>query len=152
MSRFTVGPAAAIPPGSVRVVKPEGEGAGIGIFNVDGEFFALRNRCPHMGAPLCAGSIKGTSAACTRPSGAFEIAWGRRGEVVACPWHPWEFEIRSGRTVFPSKQRVRRYDVELEPAPPMPGPASALEARLQRGAETVPVVVEDANLVLLLDD
>jgi nitrite reductase (NADH) small subunit len=148
MTRFVVGLAREIPPGSVRVVRPDGhERPGIGVFNVDGEFYALRNHCPHMGAPLCSGSIKGTGASRTRPSGAFEVEWGREGEVITCPWHHWEFEIRSGRTIFPSKSRVRRYDVAVEE----PEPGSELAERLRRGVETVPVVVEDATVVLLLD-
>ncbi|HEY6762964.1 MAG TPA: Rieske 2Fe-2S domain-containing protein [Baekduia sp.] len=147
MSRFVVGPAREIPPGSVRVVHPESEQAGIGVFNVGGEFYALRNHCPHMGAPLCSGSIKGAGMAKARPSGAFEVEWAREGEIISCPWHHWEFEIKSGRTIFPSKSRVRRYDVALEE----PEPGSALEERLKRGVETVPVVVEDdATVVLLL--
>lgn len=147
MTRYVVGPAREIPPGSVRVVRPDGEKAGIGVFNVGGEFYALRNHCPHMGAPLCAGSIKGTAGARTRPSGAFEVEWTREGEIIACPWHHWEFEIRSGRTIFPSKSRARRYDVAVEE----PEPGSALEERLRAGVETVPVVVEEATIVLLLD-
>ena len=145
MKRFIVGPAGEIPPGTVRLVRPEGDKAGIGVFNVDGEFYALRNHCPHMGAPLCRGSIKGTAHALTRPSGGFDVEWAREGEIIACPWHHWEFEIRSGRTVFPSKKRARRYDVAVEE------PDDAVAARLRKGVETIPVIVEEAVVVLLLD-
>ena len=37
------------------------KGREIGIFNLDGEYFALANRCPHAGGPLCKGRIVGSS-------------------------------------------------------------------------------------------
>lgn len=111
--RFAVGPLASIPAGTVRVVEPDGP-PGIGVFNVGGELFALRNRCPHMDGPLCAGRITGTSRAGRRPDGVPHVIWEREGEIVACPWHQWEFDIRTGRTAFPSKWRVRSYPVHVE--------------------------------------
>lgn len=111
--RFVVGPAASIPAGTVKVVHPE-PGPGIGVFNVAGEFFALRNRCPHMDGPLCAGRIAGTSRAWRRDDGVPQLAWERHGELIVCPWHQWEFDIRTGRTAFPSRWRVRRYPVRVE--------------------------------------
>ena len=44
-----------IAPGASKVVNVNGRE--FGIFNVDGEFFALLNRCPHMAAELCKGAI-----------------------------------------------------------------------------------------------
>ena len=49
-----------IPPGGRKIV--EVAGRTIGVFNVDGEFFALLNRCPHQGGPLCTGNTLGLSA------------------------------------------------------------------------------------------
>jgi nitrite reductase (NADH) small subunit len=113
--RYVVGPAGSIPPGSVKVVRPSPERGAIGVFNVGGEFFALRDRCPHMDAPLCsAGTITGTSRPVAREDGVAEVEWVREGEIVACPWHRWEFEIRTGRTVIPSRRRVRSYAVHIE--------------------------------------
>lgn len=144
MSRFVVGPVGAIEPGGTLIVHPEGFRNGIGVFNVEGEFFALRNVCPHMGAPLCQGVVTGTAEARVRDNGAPEIGWIRDGEIIACPWHHWEFEIRTGRTIFPSGRRVRRYPVSIE--------TPEIEARLRRGAQTVPVQVEEATIVLELPD
>jgi nitrite reductase/ring-hydroxylating ferredoxin subunit len=111
--RFIVGPTSSIPDGTVRVVHPT-PGPGIGVFNVGGEFFALRNGCPHMNGPLCAGTITGTSTAHSRADGVAQVGWERDGEIIACPWHRWEFEIRTGRTVFPSRRRARTYPVRVE--------------------------------------
>ena len=141
--RYVVGPARSIPEGTVRVVHPDQEPAGIGVFNVDGEFYALRNRCPHMDGPLCsAGTITGTSRARVRADGVPEVEWERDGEIIACPWHRWEFEIRTGRTVFPSRRRVRRYPVTVEPP--------AVQERLRAGVPTYPVTVEDGTVILEL--
>jgi nitrite reductase (NADH) small subunit len=138
--RFIVGPASDLPPGAATIVYPERVRSGIGIFNIDGEFFALKNTCPHMGGPLCRGRVRGTSAP-RLPAGELpELEWTRGGEIVSCPWHHWEFEIRTGRTVFPSRDRVRSYRVELATAEEL--------ARLREGAETYDVLVEDETIVV----
>ncbi|MFC9557716.1 Rieske (2Fe-2S) protein [Rhodococcus sp. NPDC056960] len=138
--RYVVGAVADLPPGSSTVVYPDKVKSGIGVFNVDGEFYALKNTCPHMGGPLCKGTVRGTSTAEVTPNKAPEVKWVRDGEIISCPWHHWEFEIKSGRTIFASKQRVRPYPVSIEPAEVM--------ERLKAGVETVPVAVEDASVVL----
>src|SRR5919107_1421751 len=55
--RFVVGKADEIPPGSRKIVRVAGRS--IGVFNVAGEYYAIRNRCPHQGAPLCEGKLWG---------------------------------------------------------------------------------------------
>lgn len=138
--RFVVGPASQIPPGSVAVVYPEKIKSGIGIFNVDGEFYALKNTCPHQGGPLCNGRVRGTSASHIADGKQPEIEWSRDGEIISCPWHHWEFDIRTGRTIFPSNGRVRSYPVQV--ATP-----DELE-RLHDGVETYDVTIEDATVVV----
>ena len=138
--RYVVGAVADLPPGTSTVVYPEKVRSGIGVFNVDGEFYALKNTCPHMGGPLCKGTVRGTSQAEPLDDGQPQMNWVRSGEIVACPWHHWEFDIKTGRTIFTSKQKVRGYPVSVEPAEVM--------ARLKAGVETVPVAVEDATVVL----
>jgi len=68
------------------------EGREIAVFRVDDEFFALLNYCVHQGGPLCEGSRSGTLVADEN----FKLAYGREGEVLSCPWHGWEFDIRTG--------------------------------------------------------
>ncbi|MNI29859.1 Naphthalene 1,2-dioxygenase system ferredoxin subunit [compost metagenome] len=86
------------------------EGRSIGIYLLGGEFYALSNYCPHEGAPLCKGRICGT----TLPSKVFEYEYGRQGEIVRCPWHGWEFDIKTGKSLFNEKVRTRKYKVEVE--------------------------------------
>ncbi len=138
--RYVVGVAADLPLGGSTVVYPDKVKSGIGVFNVDGEFFALKNTCPHMGGPLCAGRVRGTTEADPASEDRVALLWVRDGEILACPWHHWEFDIKTGRTLFESRQKVRSYPVTVEEP-------EALE-RLKAGVETVPVTVEGALLVL----
>jgi len=84
----------------------------IGVFNVHGEYFALRNTCPHEGAELCRGTITGMNLPTDKVG---EYDWVREGEIIRCPWHGWEFDIKTGKSIFnPNKVRVKCYDVEVE--------------------------------------
>lgn len=68
----------------------------VGIYNVGGSFYAIRNFCPHMGAPVCMGTVSGAML----PSAVGEYHWGLEGHVLRCPWHQWTFDIRTGRALF----------------------------------------------------
>jgi len=82
----------------------------IGIFNVNGEYYALHNRCPHMGGNLCEGPVTGT----TLPTDQHEFNYGRGGEILRCGWHGWEFEIASGICLVDKRIRARIYLVTVE--------------------------------------
>ncbi len=145
MTKHIVATVDEVPPGGRKIV--EIAGRSIGLFNVGGEFFALRNSCPHQGGPLCTGRASGFVIGET-PG---EYQFSRQGEILRCPWHGWEFDIRTGQSWFnPAKVRVRRYDVSVESAtvapnedPPAPG--------LERGpymAETYAVSVERRHVAI----
>jgi 3-phenylpropionate/trans-cinnamate dioxygenase ferredoxin subunit len=103
------------------------------VFNVNGTFHALRNQCPHQQAPLCRGQIKGLLTA-DDPD---HVRLTRPGEILRCPWHGWEFDIPTGRSVFnPHKVRVRSYEVTVEPDEDDPS------------IETFPVDVRSGRLVV----
>jgi len=138
--RYVVGPVSEVPPGSSKVVYPDKVKSGVGVFNVDGQFYALKNTCPHLGGPLCKGRVRGTTTAETSDRDRVAMRWERDGEIIACPWHHWEFDIRTGRTIFESKRRVASYPVTIEPP-------EVLE-RLKAGVETFPVSVEEATIVI----
>ena len=87
------------------------EGRSIGVFNVRGELFALRDTCPHQGGPLCRGSLSGLLTSTSPGTYSYE----RPGEVLRCPWHGWEFDIRTGRSlVDPDHLRIRTYEVSVD--------------------------------------
>jgi nitrite reductase/ring-hydroxylating ferredoxin subunit len=145
MARYIVATVEEIPPGERKIV--EVAGRSIGVFNLGGEFFALRNRCPHQGGPLCAGTLGGLIIS----SSPGEYNYSRSGEMLRCPWHGWEFDIRTGQSWFdPMRVRVRRYQVIVERERP-DAADSVLQAGLERGpyvAETYEVSVECRHVVV----
>jgi len=69
------------------------------------------------------------------PSPPGEYRFQREGEILRCPWHGWEFDLATGRSVFdPERMRVKAYPVEV--------------GTLQ--AETYPVEVESNALVVVV--
>jgi nitrite reductase/ring-hydroxylating ferredoxin subunit len=98
-----------LPPGERVIV--EVDGLSVGVFNLDGEFYALNNTCPHQLANLCEGRITGYVTS----DEVGEYEWTRDGQIIQCPWHHWEFDITTGESVFnPHEVRTRTYDVAVE--------------------------------------
>ncbi|MEM7800094.1 MAG: Rieske (2Fe-2S) protein [Chloroflexota bacterium] len=136
MTKHIVGTVDEIPPGGRKIV--EINGRSIGIFNVNGEFFALRNYCPHEGAELCTGTVTGLRLS-DKPG---EYSWDRAGEIVRCPWHGWEFDIKTGRSWFdPKGVRVRPFPIQIESdvSGYQPGPYTV---------ETYPTEIDQAYIVI----
>jgi len=81
-----------VPAGSVRHIvvhdKP------MVLCNVDGQFYAVNAVCPHMGGPLASGRIEGC--------------------VIACPWHGWTFDVRTGLPDHPGGHSTSAYEVRVE--------------------------------------
>jgi nitrite reductase/ring-hydroxylating ferredoxin subunit len=145
MTQYIVATVEEIPPGARKIV--EVAGRSIGVFNLDGEFFALRNRCPHQGGPLCSGTLSGLITA----SGPGVYDYSRAGEIVRCPWHGWEFDIRTGQSwCDPTHVRVRRYAVTIAGQPPA-ADDTVLQHGRERGpylAETYAVTVEQRHVLV----
>ena len=140
MGRHIVGTVSELPPGKRKIV--EVEGRSVGIFNVNGSFVALRNRCPHQGAPLCMGSIKGL----TLPSAPGEYVWAREREILRCPWHGWEFDLLTGKAICEQERtRVRSYEVTIESAE-----SKEATEEIPPNVETYPVTLEEDRIVLHL--
>lgn len=87
------------------------EGKEIAVFNVDGEYVAALNYCVHQGGPACEGQVSGTIDA---DPDEWEFTWIKDGQIVACPWHGWEFDLRSGAYLSDSTYRLPTYDVTVE--------------------------------------
>ncbi len=66
----------------------------IALFNVEGTLFALDGVCPHQGGPL------GNGILC--------------GEIVTCPWHGWQFNVRTGEHQLNPRIAQPRFDVRVE--------------------------------------
>ncbi len=137
MTREVVAKASEVAPGTSKVVTVKGRE--IGLFNLAGDYFALANRCPHAGGPLCQGRI----VALVQSEGPGHYRLARPGEFLRCPWHGWEFDIRTGQSwCDPSSTRARAFKVSVE-----------RDAMLVKGpyvAETFAVSVEEDYLVIEL--
>ena len=87
-----VGATGELPPGAcIRVELPDGDE--LAVFNVDGEYYATENFCPHKGAPLSEGAL------C--------------GHIVECGWHGWQFDVRNGECLT-VRERLKTYEVFVE--------------------------------------
>jgi nitrite reductase (NADH) small subunit len=72
--------------------------------------FAFGAVCPHQGGSMCAGIVRGTMD----PSPRNEYHFGHEGEVVVCPWHGYEFDMRTGESVGGViRGRVGSFPVEV---------------------------------------
>ncbi len=135
MSKHVVAAERDIPPGGRKLVTVKGRQ--IAIFNVAGAYFGVLNRCPHQGGSLCEGILTGLIES-DEPG---EYRLSRDGEILRCPWHGWEFDIRTGQSYCePERIAVKNYAVER-----LPG------TRVVEGpyiAETVPVTVEEQYVVV----
>lgn len=66
----------------------------VALFNVEGSFYALDGVCPHQGGPLGKGCLA--------------------GPILTCPWHGWQFDVRSGQHQLSRTLVQPRFDVRIE--------------------------------------
>lgn len=109
MAEYTVAPAAELPPGSKRIVTVRG--IEIGVFNVNGAYYALPNRCTHQWGPLCDGALAATLEA--RAETGWRPEWVREGQVIVCPWHALEFDVTTGQCLAQPRVKLRQYPVRV---------------------------------------
>lgn len=90
MSRYvTVAKTAEIPPGAREVF--EIDGLYIAVFNVDGRYYAIEDRCTHDDGPLAEGELDGYEIICPRHGARFDLRDGRvlsMPAVLPVPWFP----------------------------------------------------------------
>ncbi|MDE2515142.1 MAG: Rieske 2Fe-2S domain-containing protein [Rhodospirillales bacterium] len=135
MSKHVVATLRELPPGSRKRVMVRGRP--IAVFNLAGTLYGLLDRCPHQGGSLCAGVLTGL----VESDNPGEYRFTRQGEIVRCPWHGWEFDIRTGQSwCDPSRVRAKSYPVEVAPG------TSLVEGPYV--AETVRVSVEEDYVVV----
>ena len=80
-------------PGEMKLVALPGER--ILLVNLQGEYLAVGERCPHADGPLAEGWLE--------------------GEVLECPWHGGQFNVRTGAVLSPpATQGLPRYQVRLD--------------------------------------
>jgi nitrite reductase/ring-hydroxylating ferredoxin subunit len=112
MREVSLGPASAFTDPGRRVV--EIDGVEVGVFRLDGKFTAYENICPHMGGPVCQGKVLPRVveevAADRRSNG---MAFSKSQTNIVCPWHGYEFDIRTGRHQGHQRLRLRALEVRI---------------------------------------
>jgi len=91
--------------GGVKIVSVAGRS--IGIIRSKGKIYAVRNLCPHKGAPVCRGQVRGTLL----PSDPQSFVFGLEDQVLQCPWHGWEFNLEGGSRLCGGGARLTFYPV-----------------------------------------
>ncbi|MGY3567715.1 Rieske (2Fe-2S) protein [Sinomonas sp. RB5] len=136
---------------------PEGErlivdvgGREVGVFNIRGTFYGMLNRCPHVGGPLCRGQLVNTVTS----TGPGQIMLDDSEDLLTCPWHNWEFDIKTGQSYWdPKHMRARPFAVDVQHGCEVAeqvesGTLGRIKGPYQ--AETVEVTVESDYVVLSL--
>jgi nitrite reductase (NADH) small subunit len=81
------------------------------VYSNSGDVYALRDICPHKGPCLSAGMLDKSCSG----NEVGEYIFEKEKEVLRCPWHSWEFDIKTGLSLFdPEKVKVKTYQVTIE--------------------------------------
>lgn len=88
----TVAKVGAVPEGEGRTFTVDGRM--VGVFLIDGEYFAINDLCPHMGASLASGHVENHS--------------------VTCPWHAWRFSVKDGTWLDNPKVKTDSWPVQVD--------------------------------------
>lgn len=113
MGDHVIATAAEIGPGCHCLV--EVEGSSIRVFNVDGELVAYENRCQHQFGPVCSGAVSGRyDASFDTVTLSTTYEWSREGEILSCPWHGWECDLRSEDCLAVPTVSLRSFEVHVE--------------------------------------
>ena len=109
MAEWFVAKAAEMSDGDRRIVS-----AGrheIGVFCKDGAFYAYSNYCLHAGGPACEGLMINKVVDLIGPDRTYlGQSFGDEMHFV-CPWHGWEYDIKTGECAGDRKLKLRKYDV-----------------------------------------
>jgi nitrite reductase/ring-hydroxylating ferredoxin subunit len=81
----------------------------IGIVRWREAFYAVNNLCSHQSGPLCRGVLSARLTAAAPGT----LALDESAPLIACPWHGWEFDLRTGRAVLDPTLRVRTFPVHV---------------------------------------
>ncbi len=102
-----IGPVSSFADGQVSVVAVGR--IEVGIIRWFGKVYAVSAVCTHQGGPLCRGVLSGRLAG-TLPG---DMTLEDAAPVIACPWHGWEFDVRTGEAIWDPAVRVRTFPVEV---------------------------------------
>jgi len=109
MPEYVIPEARTLKPGQKLITSIGGRE--IGLYNVGGQFYAIRNRCAHQMGPACQGDVFDRIEAKTTPDRKIKEYVAEYKTVLACPWHGWEYDLRTGVCLWNKQYKVRTYRV-----------------------------------------
>jgi nitrite reductase (NADH) small subunit len=80
-----------LPPGECKTVRAGSRE--LALYNVEGTYYALDNRCPHRGGPMGEGELE--------------------GYIGFCPWHGWRFDVVTGVNDLDPTSSIPAYPVQI---------------------------------------
>ncbi len=87
----------------------------IGVFLVDGAFYAYENRCVHRGGPVCQGRILNrVEEVLAEDKTSLGLKWSDQDVHIVCPWHGYEYNLKTGRHPGYKAARLRPFEVRLK--------------------------------------
>jgi nitrite reductase (NADH) small subunit len=106
--RRTIGKSGDFAVGQMKLVEVDGRKIGV-IRLHGGELRAVLDRCPHKGAPICQGIVGGV----WESAGPGQLAFDESRDVLVCPWHGFEYDLKTGREVcWRRATSLRLYPIE----------------------------------------
>ena len=91
------------------------KGREVGVFYLDGEYYAFANWCAHQGGPWCEGTLTGTfEGEFNRETLETRLNWVKEGKILNCPWHGWEYDIKTGTCLSRRSVKLPSYPVRVE--------------------------------------
>ena len=78
--------------GTAKIVVVNGKE--IALYNLDGKVYATDNICLHQGGPLGEGMLE--------------------GDVITCPWHMWQYNVRTGENLDDKSLKLATYPVQID--------------------------------------
>jgi nitrite reductase (NADH) small subunit len=93
----------------------EVDGVEVAIFRLDDAFVAYENICPHMGGPVCQGKVlPQVEEQIEGDKTSTGLTFSKTERNVVCPWHGWEFNLRTGAHPGNPRYKLRRLHVQIE--------------------------------------
>jgi nitrite reductase/ring-hydroxylating ferredoxin subunit len=86
------------------------DGINVGAAKINNNYKVILNVCPHAAAEVCKGIIRDLIFSNT--VGEFLI--NENNQTLVCPWHRWEFDLNTGKSVVKSKLKIRIFETFVE--------------------------------------
>jgi len=87
----------------------------IGVYKVNGKLYAYQNLCAHAGGPVCEGLVMPQVEEVIAPDKTYQGMKFNYDELhIICPWHGWEYDLKTGEMVGDRKFCLKSFEVVQE--------------------------------------